>query len=71
MISVLNPEGKRFFEMWGNMKNFHDNKEIKNYWFRRFKSEDFDVKDKECPGQLKKFEKIAGSRSISNIESIG
>ena len=25
-------------------------------WFKCFKSDDFDVKDKECPGQLKKFE---------------
>lgn len=26
------------------------------YWFRRFKSGDFDVEDKERPGQLKRFE---------------
>nr|KAF6387599.1 hypothetical protein mMyoMyo1_008077 [Myotis myotis] len=26
------------------------------HWFKRFKRDDFSVKDKECPGQLKKFE---------------
>jgi len=26
------------------------------YWFRLFKSDDFDLKGKECSGQLKKFE---------------
>lgn len=26
------------------------------YWFRRFKSDDFDLEYKEHPGQLKKFE---------------
>jgi len=26
------------------------------YWFRRFKNDNFDLKDKECSSQLKKFE---------------
>jgi len=26
------------------------------YWFWRFESDDFDLKDKECSGQTKKFE---------------
>ena len=28
------------------------------YWFRRFKSGDFDLNDKERSGQLKKFEDL-------------
>lgn len=26
------------------------------YWFQRFGSDNFDLSDKECPGQLKKFD---------------
>jgi len=27
-----------------------------NYWFRRYKKDDFDMEDKKCLGQPKKFE---------------
>lgn len=27
-----------------------------NGWFQRFKNDDFDISNKECPGQPKKFE---------------
>jgi len=33
-------------------------KRICRVWFEHFRNGDFDVRDKECPGQLKKFENL-------------
>jgi len=55
---ILKKNAAEMHRLLVNIYDKHASSNICKEWFRRFKNGNFDVRDKECEGALKKFEEL-------------